>query len=143
MYRLTYLLTLSDPHLLIERKLIAHLVVTALLRCGVGMWSKTCSLCAGLPVRTGEPLELCLLVAELALVLLHLFVIVSLVNDHTVAILNHTKILLLNAVEDLLLLSWGGSHVVGEVSVEVITYCVWGLNCSIPFVWCLKQVLLG
>jgi hypothetical protein len=37
MYRLTYLLTLSDPHLLIERKLIAHLVVTALLRCGVGM----------------------------------------------------------------------------------------------------------
>ena len=37
MHRLTYLLTLSDPHLLIERKLIAHLVVTALLRCGVGM----------------------------------------------------------------------------------------------------------
>jgi len=37
MYRLTYLLTLSDPHLLIERKLIAHLVVTALLRCGIGM----------------------------------------------------------------------------------------------------------
>jgi len=37
MHRLTQLLTLSDPHLLIERKLIAHLVVTALLRCGVGM----------------------------------------------------------------------------------------------------------
>ena len=143
MHLLPQLLALSDPHLLIERQFIAHLVMAPLLRGGVGMRGKTGSLCACLSVRAGERLELGLLIAELGLIVLHLIVALTSVSDHATAVLGHAKVLLLDAVEDLLLLQRRGAHVVGDIGVKVVGQLIGGLDRYTSVVLCLKQVLLG
>jgi len=61
-------------------------------------------MCARLSVGTGECVELDFLVAELCLIMLHIFVFLISMKDHTADFLSYAKILLLNTVKDLLLL---------------------------------------
>ena len=95
-----------------------------------------------LPVSTRGWFELAFFVAQLCLILLHLVLISAEVDHLKVVIAYYAQILPLDALEDLLLLLGGGTHVVGHVRCEVIGYGIGGLNDSTDVELGLDQLLL-
>ena len=144
MYRQSHLLSLSDPYLLIQGQLlVADLVVVALLRCGVRMSEVASSLRSCLPVSPRRCLELVLLVTKLRLVVLHLVITSTKVEHPDAALAMHAQVLLVDAIQDLLLLLRGSTHVAGGVCVEVIRHYIGRLNGSAAIELGLEQLLLS
>jgi len=144
MYRQSHLLSLSDPYLFIQGQLlVADLVVSALLRCGVRMSKVASSLRSCLPVSPRGCLELVLFVTKLRLVMLHLVIASTKVEHPDAALAMHVQVLLVDAIQDLLLLLRGGTHVVADVRVEVIGHDIRRLNGSAAIELSIEQLLLS
>ena len=144
MYRQSHLLSLSDPYLFIQGQLlVANLVVSALLRCGVRMSKVASSLRSCLPVSPRRNFELVLFVTKLRLVMLHLVIASTRVENPDAALAMHVQVLLVDAIQDLLLLLRGGTHVIGDVCVDVIGHNIGRLNGSAAIELSIEQLLLS